>query len=238
MGGERRGAFAREHLPRAFQLPAAWSKQLPPLAGSAWSCPPVHITCAMVNPPNRCYTDRHCPRYKKCCPTFCGRKCISGLPSLSYGRVSGAPPSCAHLPGVAEGGYSDGGSGQGAVSSCQSLPLSGWWGHRWPNVWAGVTLSTGPNLLLSLPFPSVSSCSQDRPRAFSASPCHPGTSQLPTPLLRLVLPNASSQIDGDSHQPVLRDHLGCSTTSLTAATRCYVPAARPLPLLPHCCFNK
>uniref|UniRef100_A0A663ET82 WAP domain-containing protein n=1 Tax=Aquila chrysaetos chrysaetos TaxID=223781 RepID=A0A663ET82_AQUCH len=46
------------------------SKQLRPLAGSASSCPPVHITCAMVNPPNHCYTDRHCPRYKKCCPTF------------------------------------------------------------------------------------------------------------------------------------------------------------------------
>uniref|UniRef100_A0A8B9Z0Z0 WAP domain-containing protein n=1 Tax=Buteo japonicus TaxID=224669 RepID=A0A8B9Z0Z0_9AVES len=65
----------------------------------AWSCPPVHITCAMVNPPNRCYTDRHCPRYKKCCPTFCGRKCISGLPSLSYGRVSGAPPPVPTSPG-------------------------------------------------------------------------------------------------------------------------------------------
>ncbi|NXC23484.1 ELAF protein, partial [Xiphorhynchus elegans] len=45
--------------------------------GSAWSCPPVRFTCAMYNPPNRCLTDRQCPLFKKCCPTFCGRKCIS-----------------------------------------------------------------------------------------------------------------------------------------------------------------
>ncbi|NXO58404.1 ELAF protein, partial [Aramus guarauna] len=45
-------------------------------AGSAWSCPPVRIICAMHNPPNQCYTDRQCPRYKKCCSTACGRKCI------------------------------------------------------------------------------------------------------------------------------------------------------------------
>ncbi|NXG51642.1 ELAF protein, partial [Psilopogon haemacephalus] len=45
--------------------------------GSAWSCPPVRITCALHNPPNQCFTDRGCPGHKKCCPTFCGRKCIS-----------------------------------------------------------------------------------------------------------------------------------------------------------------
>ncbi|NXK48672.1 ELAF protein, partial [Chauna torquata] len=49
-------------------------------AGTAWSCPPVRITCAMHNPPNSCYTDRHCPRPKKCCMTFCGRRCISRPP--------------------------------------------------------------------------------------------------------------------------------------------------------------
>lgn len=43
----------------------------------------------------------------------------------------------------------------------------------------GVTLGTGPNLLFSLPFPRMSSCSRDRPRAFSASPCHPSTSSCP-----------------------------------------------------------
>ncbi|NXY91128.1 ELAF protein, partial [Alcedo cyanopectus] len=36
-------------------------------AGSAWSCPNVRITCAIPNPPNRCYTDLQCPRLKKCC---------------------------------------------------------------------------------------------------------------------------------------------------------------------------
>ncbi|XP_009968178.2 caltrin-like protein 2 [Tyto alba] len=54
--------------------------------GSAWSCPPVRFTCAMANPPNRCSSDWHCPRNKKCCQTFCGRKCISRFPSpaISY----------------------------------------------------------------------------------------------------------------------------------------------------------
>ncbi|KAM6053055.1 caltrin-like protein 2 [Theristicus caerulescens] len=54
--------------------------------GSAWTCPPVHITCAMVNPPNKCYTDWHCPPNKKCCPSFCGRRCISrpSSPPLTY----------------------------------------------------------------------------------------------------------------------------------------------------------
>lgn len=59
------------------------------------------------------------------------------LPSPTVG--SREPPLLCPPPWVAEGGYSDSGSGQGAVSSCQSLPLSGWWGDWWPNVWAGVT---------------------------------------------------------------------------------------------------
>ncbi|NWI21866.1 ELAF protein, partial [Crypturellus soui] len=65
----------------------AWSKQPLPLAGTAWSCPPVRITCAMANPPNACYTDQHCPRLQKCCPSFCGRRCRSRPPAIpiSYG---------------------------------------------------------------------------------------------------------------------------------------------------------
>ncbi|NXS54440.1 ELAF protein, partial [Brachypteracias leptosomus] len=55
--------------------------------GSAWSCPHVRVTCAIPNPPNQCYTHRECPRSKKCCQTFCGRRCISRPPPLpaSYG---------------------------------------------------------------------------------------------------------------------------------------------------------
>ncbi|NWX48596.1 ELAF protein, partial [Steatornis caripensis] len=53
--------------------------------GSAWSCPPVQVTCALHNPPNKCYTDRNCPRYTKCCKTFCGRRCILPPSPLSYG---------------------------------------------------------------------------------------------------------------------------------------------------------
>ncbi|NXM37319.1 ELAF protein, partial [Oxyruncus cristatus] len=45
--------------------------------GSAWSCPPVHIICALHNPPNRCHSNWKCLPFRKCCPTFCGRKCIS-----------------------------------------------------------------------------------------------------------------------------------------------------------------
>ncbi|NWU94694.1 ELAF protein, partial [Upupa epops] len=56
-----------------------------PTGTSAWSCPPVRFTCAMLNPPNKCLTDRHCPRNKKCCPSFCGRRCISRYPSPTYG---------------------------------------------------------------------------------------------------------------------------------------------------------
>ncbi|XP_010212742.1 PREDICTED: caltrin-like protein 2, partial [Tinamus guttatus] len=51
-------------------------------AGSAWSCPVVRITCAMANPPNRCYVDQHCPRGQKCCMSFCGRRCRSRPPAV------------------------------------------------------------------------------------------------------------------------------------------------------------
>ncbi|XP_017929381.1 caltrin-like protein 2 [Manacus vitellinus] len=44
--------------------------------GSAWSCPPVRIVCAMHNPPNQCNSNWDCPMFRKCCPTYCGRKCI------------------------------------------------------------------------------------------------------------------------------------------------------------------
>ncbi|NXT58714.1 ELAF protein, partial [Pluvianellus socialis] len=50
--------------------------------GSAWSCPPVRVTCAIPNPPNRCYSDRQCPRHKKCCQSSCGTRCLSRLRAL------------------------------------------------------------------------------------------------------------------------------------------------------------
>ncbi|NWV73329.1 ELAF protein, partial [Dasyornis broadbenti] len=55
--------------------------------GSAWSCPPVRFTCAVHNPRNQCLFDRHCPRGRKCCRSFCGRKCLSKPPAIpiSYG---------------------------------------------------------------------------------------------------------------------------------------------------------
>uniref|UniRef100_A0A674GKV6 WAP domain-containing protein n=1 Tax=Taeniopygia guttata TaxID=59729 RepID=A0A674GKV6_TAEGU len=72
MGG---GTFAIQTRNTA---PNPYSQQGPGLS-SAWSCPPVRFTCALHNPPNHCLTDRHCPRGKKCCRTFCGRKCLSNL---------------------------------------------------------------------------------------------------------------------------------------------------------------
>nr|XP_009669416.1 PREDICTED: elafin-like [Struthio camelus australis] len=51
-------------------------------AGSAWSCPPVQITCAMANPPNHCYVDWQCPPSKKCCKSFCGMRCMSRPPAI------------------------------------------------------------------------------------------------------------------------------------------------------------
>ncbi|NXW89004.1 ELAF protein, partial [Alopecoenas beccarii] len=55
--------------------------------GSAWSCPPVRVTCARPNPPNRCYSSQQCPPNHKCCQSSCGRRCISRpfSPSLNYG---------------------------------------------------------------------------------------------------------------------------------------------------------
>ncbi|NXV06069.1 CALU protein, partial [Cettia cetti] len=55
--------------------------------GSAWSCPPVRFTCGRPNPPNACGSDLDCPRGKKCCRSFCGRKCLSKPPAIpiSYG---------------------------------------------------------------------------------------------------------------------------------------------------------
>uniref|UniRef100_A0A8B9INY9 WAP domain-containing protein n=1 Tax=Anser cygnoides TaxID=8845 RepID=A0A8B9INY9_ANSCY len=51
--------------------------QPPHLAGTAWSCPHVRITCARPNPPNTCDSSRQCPRHQKCCQGACGRRCLS-----------------------------------------------------------------------------------------------------------------------------------------------------------------
>lgn len=93
------------------------------------------------------------------------------LPSLCPTVGSGQNPPRARL--LRWQGWGNSGTGQGAVSSCQTPPLSGWWGDWWPNTWPGVNLSTRPNLLLSLPFHSLSSSSQDRPRMLLSSPVPP-----------------------------------------------------------------
>ncbi|XP_040431924.1 caltrin-like protein 2 [Cygnus olor] len=57
----------------------AWM-ELP--AGTAWSCPHVHITCARPNPPNACDSSRQCPRHQKCCQGPCGTRCLSRPPDV------------------------------------------------------------------------------------------------------------------------------------------------------------
>ncbi|XP_077688340.1 caltrin-like protein 2 isoform X5 [Eretmochelys imbricata] len=44
--------------------------------GKPDTCPYVIFKCAMYNPPDRCQSDRQCPRFKKCCETFCGKDCV------------------------------------------------------------------------------------------------------------------------------------------------------------------
>lgn len=91
-----RGEEKGNHWGASLLCPsAAWSKPLPSLAGSAWSCPPVRVTCARPNPPNQCYSSRQCPPNHKCCLSSCGTRCISRpfFASLSHGRVLGS-----HLP--------------------------------------------------------------------------------------------------------------------------------------------
>uniref|UniRef100_A0A8C3Y488 WAP domain-containing protein n=1 Tax=Catharus ustulatus TaxID=91951 RepID=A0A8C3Y488_CATUS len=68
-----------------------WSKPVPPVAGSAWSCPPVRFTCALHNPRNQCLSDRDCPRGKQCCRSFCGTSCQSPRPGWrgDCGQMSG-----------------------------------------------------------------------------------------------------------------------------------------------------
>ncbi|XP_004430415.1 PREDICTED: elafin [Ceratotherium simum simum] len=39
-------------------------------------CPRILIRCAMLNPPNRCWSDAGCPGAKKCCEGYCGRACL------------------------------------------------------------------------------------------------------------------------------------------------------------------
>ncbi|XP_053430455.1 elafin [Nycticebus coucang] len=40
------------------------------------SCPEILIRCAMLNPPNRCWSDTQCPGTKKCCEGSCGKICL------------------------------------------------------------------------------------------------------------------------------------------------------------------
>ncbi|KAL2763658.1 elafin preproprotein, partial [Daubentonia madagascariensis] len=41
------------------------------------SCPKNLIRCAMVDPPNECWSDTECPGAKKCCEGFCGKVCVN-----------------------------------------------------------------------------------------------------------------------------------------------------------------
>ncbi|XP_007936582.1 elafin [Orycteropus afer afer] len=47
-----------------------------PVLYKAGSCPKILIQCAMLNPPDRCWSDAGCPGTKKCCMGSCGRACL------------------------------------------------------------------------------------------------------------------------------------------------------------------
>uniref|UniRef100_A0A8B9T1Q4 WAP domain-containing protein n=1 Tax=Anas platyrhynchos TaxID=8839 RepID=A0A8B9T1Q4_ANAPL len=114
-------------------LPAQlWAVPAPPhLAGTAWSCPRIRVTCAIPNPPNKCDSSWQCPRHQKCCQGACGRRCLSRPPGIptSHGTVLSEPPAVAVALGreVATG-------------------FQGW---GWPRC------SLSAPLPLSFPFPSV-----------------------------------------------------------------------------------
>uniref|UniRef100_A0A8B9CPI7 WAP domain-containing protein n=1 Tax=Anser brachyrhynchus TaxID=132585 RepID=A0A8B9CPI7_9AVES len=69
--------------------------QPPHLAGTAWSCPHVPITCARPNPPNACDSSRQCPRHQKCCQGACGRRSSEPLkaPTWNSARPGKHPPA-------------------------------------------------------------------------------------------------------------------------------------------------
>lgn len=156
------------------------------------------------------------------------------LPSLSP-TVGSGTPSCAHIPASQRGDMVMVALARELCPAARALHCQAGgvtkrvgWGHSEHQT---QTDAFSPFLQHEL-------LSQDRPRAVSASPCHHGTSQLHTPLLRLVLPDDGSWEDGDGHQPTVRDHLGSRSAPLRAAAQRYVLPARPLPPLPHCSVNK
>lgn len=91
--------------------------------------------------------------------------------------------------------------------------------------WGSSRYQTQPVVLS--PFPQCELLLLGQTKSHLSMPMTPSINQLPTPLLRLVLPNAGCQEGGDSHQATLRDPLCSRSTLLTAAARCHKPPAHP-----------
>uniref|UniRef100_A0A8B9USA5 WAP domain-containing protein n=1 Tax=Anas zonorhyncha TaxID=75864 RepID=A0A8B9USA5_9AVES len=93
----------------------------PHLAGTAWSCPRIRVTCAIPNPPNKCDSSWQCPRHQKCCQGACGRRCLSrppGIPTF-HGTVLSEPPAVAVALGREVATVFRAGGGPGALSHVQ-----------------------------------------------------------------------------------------------------------------------
>nr|NP_001193482.1 protein WAP-3 precursor [Sus scrofa]Q29126.1 RecName: Full=Protein WAP-3; Flags: Precursor [Sus scrofa]BAA08856.1 elafin family member protein [Sus scrofa] len=68
----------KAQLPDKVQDPV---KAQPPIQGGflfpkPGVCPKI-IFCPLVNPPIKCWRDSHCPGVKKCCPSLCGKGCVT-----------------------------------------------------------------------------------------------------------------------------------------------------------------
>nr|FAA00675.1 TPA: trappin-related protein [Monodelphis domestica] len=46
------------------------------------TCPVVMGRCLMLNPPDSCTKDTHCPLPKKCCEGMCGKTCMTPVPGM------------------------------------------------------------------------------------------------------------------------------------------------------------
>ncbi|XP_056669004.1 WAP four-disulfide core domain protein 5-like isoform X2 [Monodelphis domestica] len=58
------------------------------------TCPVVMGRCLMLNPPDSCTKDTHCPLPKKCCEGMCGKTCMTPVPDNKPGECPPDPYRC------------------------------------------------------------------------------------------------------------------------------------------------
>uniref|UniRef100_A0A5F8HE65 WAP domain-containing protein n=1 Tax=Monodelphis domestica TaxID=13616 RepID=A0A5F8HE65_MONDO len=62
--------------------------------GKLGTCPEIVYQCTREPPPDKCQRDRDCPGTFRCCPHFCGKKCLDALnPNLPvFAKETGECP--------------------------------------------------------------------------------------------------------------------------------------------------